>query len=183
MYYNSLETDHSVTNRRHSLHLCQNPNEVIGSAFSTANMTDYNSTARALALPIDEPEPRSHSNSPVFSRRSTSVPRHRRGQSGGVIAQAAKLQRNAAKTFFGLSPAKRVLLVIAGVAAFVLGILFLVYNERIFHAMAPIAKRWRGITGGWLILWAATFFVSFPPLIGYSSCVTLAGFVYGVPKG
>ena len=93
------------------------------------------------------------------------------------------MQRNAAKTFFGLSPAKRILLVVGGVIAFVLGILFLVYNERIFHAMSPVAKRWRNITGGWMILWAATFLVSFPPLIGYSTCVTLAGFVYGVPKG
>jgi hypothetical protein len=147
-------------------------------------MTDYTSTARALALPIDEPERRSQSNSPVFSRRSTSVPRsNRRARSGGILAQAAKLQRNAAKTFFGLSPAKRILLVIGGGVAFVLGILFLVYNERIFHAMSPVAKRWRNITGGWMILWAATFLVSFPPLIGYSTCVTLAGFVYGVPKG
>lgn len=64
-----------------------------------------------------------------------------------------------------------------------LGILFLVYNEKIFGALAPFAKRWRDIPFGWSILWAATFVVSFPPLIGYSSCVTLAGFVFGVWKG
>lgn len=147
-------------------------------------MADYNSTARALALPMDEPETRSQPNSPVFSRRSTSTSRpNRRGQSHNILAQAAKLQRQAAKTFFGLSPAKRILLVVAGLTSFVLSILFLVYNERIFAALSPIAERWREIIGGWLILWAATFIVSFPPLIGYSSCVTLAGFVYGVPKG
>ena len=72
---------------------------------------------------------------------------------------------------------------LAGVVTLVLGVLFLVYNERIFHALAPVAEEWRSIRFGWMILWAATFFVSFPPLIGYSSCVTLAGFVYGVPKG
>ncbi|THY34815.1 hypothetical protein D6D01_01850 [Aureobasidium pullulans] len=147
-------------------------------------MADYNSTARALALPVGDTERRSQSNSPVFSRRSTSVPRStRRGNAGGLLAQAAKLQRNAVKTFFGLSPAKRILLSVGAVVAFVLGILFLVFNERIFHAMSPVAERWRNITCGWMILWAATFLVSFPPLIGYSTCVTLAGFVYGVWKG
>ena len=33
---------------------------------------------------------------------------------------------------------------------------------------------------GWLILWAMTFFVSFPPMIGYATCVTIAGFVFGM---
>jgi uncharacterized membrane protein YdjX (TVP38/TMEM64 family) len=30
------------------------------------------------------------------------------------------------------------------------------------------------------VLWFMTFFVSFPPMIGYSTCVTIAGFVYGM---
>ena len=78
---------------------------------------------------------------------------------------------------------QKVVLTIAGIATIVLGILLLVYNERIFAALEPFAKKWRDMTGGWLILWAATFVVSFPPLIGYSSCVTLSGFVYGFPYG
>jgi hypothetical protein len=49
--------------------------------------------------------------------------------------------------------------------------------------MTEFAKGWRHITAGWLILWALTFVVSFPPLIGYSSCVGLGGFVYGFPNG
>jgi uncharacterized membrane protein YdjX (TVP38/TMEM64 family) len=59
-------------------------------------------------------------------------------------------------------------------------ILFLVFNERIFAYLGPAAKRWRDTPGGWLVLWAMTFFVSFPPMIGYSTCVTIAGFVYGM---
>lgn len=77
----------------------------------------------------------------------------------------------------------RILLGVGGVVMLVLGILFLVFNERIFGALAPVAKKWRDLRGGWCILWAATFIVGFPPLIGYSSCVTLAGFVFGIPKG
>ena len=66
----------------------------------------------------------------------------------------------------------------------VLGILFLVYNETIFKkVLLPVAQKWRDITGGWLILWALIFAVSFPPLLGYSSLLTIAGFVYGFPNG
>ena len=78
---------------------------------------------------------------------------------------------------------QRVLISLAGIASLVLGILFLVYNEKIFGLLAPYAQKWRDLRAGWLILWALTFTVSFPPLIGYSSCVTIAGFVYGFPKG
>jgi uncharacterized membrane protein YdjX (TVP38/TMEM64 family) len=59
-------------------------------------------------------------------------------------------------------------------------VLFAVYNERIFAYLSPAAKRWRDTPGGWLVLWFMTFFVSFPPMIGYSTCVTIAGFVYGM---
>lgn len=97
---------------------------------------------------------------------------------------AMKLQRHGLTLYRRLTPVQRVLLVIAGLAAFVLSILFLVYNEHIFkYWLAPVAKKWRDIPAGWLILWSMTFVVSFPPLIGYSTCVTLAGFVYGFPNG
>lgn len=59
-------------------------------------------------------------------------------------------------------------------------ILFLVYNERIFKWLSPAAKRWRNLSGGWLILWAMTFFTAFPPMIGYSTTITIAGFVFGM---
>ena len=45
-------------------------------------------------------------------------------------------------------------------ATFVLAILFFMYNERIL-----------------------IFICAFPPMIGYSTCVAIAGFVYGVPIG
>lgn len=61
-----------------------------------------------------------------------------------------------------------------------LTVLFLVYNQRIFAWLSPVAKSWRDLTGGWLILWFAIFFVAFPPMIGYSTALTVAGFVYGM---
>jgi hypothetical protein len=94
-----------------------------------------------------------------------------------------KLQRRTLRTYNRLSPVQRVLVSIGGVVTLVLGILFLVYNERIFGVLAPWAKKWRNIRAGWLILWSLIFVVSFPPMIGYSSLLAIAGFVYGFPNG
>jgi uncharacterized membrane protein YdjX (TVP38/TMEM64 family) len=69
------------------------------------------------------------------------------------------------------------------VVSFVLGILFLVFSEKIFGALAPAAKRFRDVQGGWAILWVITFICAFPPIIGYSTAVTVTGFVYGFPNG
>ncbi|KAF2146698.1 uncharacterized protein K452DRAFT_241714 [Aplosporella prunicola CBS 121167] len=147
---------------------------------------------RALALPIDSP-PSEHrrSFSPTWQRQR----RHRSSSAAllspvagasattGLRATAEKLQRQGARLYARLTPLQRALLAVAGLGAMVFGVLFLVYNERIFGYLAPLAARWREVKGGWLVLWFMTFFVSFPPLIGYSTCVTLAGFVYGFPNG
>lgn len=76
--------------------------------------------------------------------------------------------------------------VLAGLALLVINvmiILFLVFNERIFGLLEPYAEKWKHTTGGWIILWGLTFLTAFPPMIGYSSCGTIAGFVYGVGEG
>jgi hypothetical protein len=148
---------------------------------------DYD--ARALALPLDNESPE-RSSSPLWSRRSASFRRNDSPFSSHaptfferVSKQAGKLHRRYMATYNKLSPVQKVLLSVGGIACFILSILFLVYNERIFQAMLPVAKKWRDITAGWLILWVLIFFVSFPPLIGYSSLLTIAGFVYGFPNG
>lgn len=152
---------------------------------------DYQSTARALALPVDDESP-SRSESPVWrrSRRSGSSfsgrpQRNNYGNSwyGRMMYQSETLGRSTITTFMRLSPFYRGLVVVAGLTCFVLGLLFLIYEERIFRSLSPLAKNWREVRGGWLVLWLATFFVSFPPMIGYSTCMTLAGFVYGLPNG
>ena len=94
-----------------------------------------------------------------------------------------KLNNRVIKQYNKLSPVQKVLFVIGNIVLGVLGILFLIYNEKIFGALLPVAKKWRDITAGWLILWGLIFVVSFPPLIGYSSLLTICGFVYGFPNG
>ena len=147
---------------------------------------DYRSGARGLALPTDEPRASRHSGNPLWTRRQQNEHNDDNGTASygeRIFVEAAKLQRQAYGIYQKLSVLQLVLLATAALASFVLSVLFLVYNERIFGWLAPIAQKWRDLPAGWLILFAATFVVSFPPLIGYSSCVTLAGFVYGFPNG
>lgn len=152
---------------------------------------DYSSTARALSLPIS-PE---RSPSPSFLRPPWSS--HRRSNSshrgsgrsrsatsrGTFLQTSEKLGRRIIAIYKKLSLVQKVLAIIALVGAAVLGILFLVFNEKIFGWLEPWAQRWKHTTGGWTILWTITFFTAFPPVIGYSTCGTTAGFVYGVWEG
>ncbi|KAJ4372405.1 Tlg2-vesicle protein [Neocucurbitaria cava] len=147
--------------------------------------SDYD--ARALALPLEDEET---GETPVWSRRSTSSfrrnPSHQSHQPSWhqrVMDNYNKFNNRVTKQYNKLTPVQKVLFVIGNITLAVLGILFLVYNEKIFGALLPVAKKWRDVTAGWLILWALIFVVSFPPLIGYSTLLTLSGFVYGFPNG
>ncbi|CZS94466.1 related to Golgi apparatus membrane protein tvp38 [Rhynchosporium agropyri] len=158
---------------------------------------DYQSTAKALALPISpisSPSAERQSVRPPWSRRISSarhrshsspysLPRRDQSLQAKVISSASKVQRKVFKTFLALSFVQRVAAVTALVVLNVALILFMVYNERIFGYLAPAAKKWHDVQGGWTILWLLTFTSSFPPLIGYSTTITIAGFVYGFPNG
>jgi uncharacterized membrane protein YdjX (TVP38/TMEM64 family) len=148
-------------------------------------MNDYSHAARSLALPIDDDEytPRSSqsrrsNNSPSWRRRSQSEPApsatHR------WLRSASRTTNKIQRAFLRLTPLQQAGLIALNVVLAVGFVLFLVFNERIFAYLGPAAKRWRDTPGGWLVLWVMTFFVSFPPMIGYSTCVTIAGFVYGM---
>ncbi|TKA72200.1 hypothetical protein B0A55_06961 [Friedmanniomyces simplex] len=147
----------------------------------------YADTARALASQIDTDDhilPLSHNNgrpssSASWHRRSPSQPteQHQRPK---WLQNAETLQRRSLKLWSRFTPWQQAGIVVLNIFLLVGLILGFAYNERIFAWLAPAAKRWRDLRGGWLILWFMTFFVSFPPMIGYSSCVTIAGFVFGM---
>ncbi|KAF2157765.1 hypothetical protein K461DRAFT_273991 [Myriangium duriaei CBS 260.36] len=82
-----------------------------------------------------------------------------------------------------LTPLQRLLLAAGGVLLFIVAILFLAFSKKIFAALVPLVERWRESKVGWLVLWLLVIVVSFPPMIGYSTCFTMAGFVFGVWKG
>jgi hypothetical protein len=145
---------------------------------------DYD--ARALALPLEDEET---GETPVWSRRSTGSFRRTSSHNGQssmrqrIMSNYDKLNRRVMDAYNKLTPVQKVLLVLGNIVLAVLGILFLIYNEKIFGSLLPVAKKWRDIKAGWLILWALIFTVSFPPLIGYGTLITIAGFVYGFPNG
>ncbi|KAK5677704.1 Tlg2-vesicle protein [Elasticomyces elasticus] len=148
------------------------------------NQPPYADTARALASQIDDDEPIlpiSHgrrSSEPSWQRRSPSQPNERSRPKW--LQNAETLQRRGLRVWSRFTPLQQAGIVVLNVLLLVGAILGFAYNERIFAWLAPAAQRWRDLRGGWLILWFMTFLVSFPPMIGYSSCVTVAGFVFGM---
>lgn len=64
-----------------------------------------------------------------------------------------------------------------------LALAFFIFSSKIFAWLEPVAERWRQLPGGWLIIFVMTFSTAFPPIIGYSSSLTIAGFVFGLVKG
>jgi uncharacterized membrane protein YdjX (TVP38/TMEM64 family) len=152
---------------------------------------DYSSTAKALALPISpisSPSPDQQSLRPPWSRRISGTSRYstqtpRQTYKSQFFQSATKVQRKIFKTFRSLTFLQKVLAVTAIIILNVFLILFLVYNEKIFGYLAPAAKKWHDIPGGWIILWVLIFVAAFPPLIGYSTILSISGFVYGFPNG
>ena len=106
-----------------------------------------------------------------------------RGIKGKIILVAEKLLQQGYKTFKKLNWWQRILAVVVLVIINVGGILFLVYSKKIFHWLGPLAESWRALPAGWLPVWLLTFACAFPPMIGFSTSVMIAGFVYGIPMG
>ncbi|EFY92790.1 TLG2-vesicle protein of 38 kDa [Metarhizium acridum CQMa 102] len=85
--------------------------------------------------------------------------------------------------YLRLSPLHRVLAVLGCLLGWALIVLTVVYSHRFFSWLTPVAKSWRELPGGWLIVFALIFVTAFPPVIGYSTANTIAGLVYGFPHG
>ncbi|KAK3709236.1 Tlg2-vesicle protein [Vermiconidia calcicola] len=156
-----------------------------------ANTRDFSftSAARSLGLPVDGAD--DEDSRPAQNRQSPNQPWQRRSLSTSAEQrprttrdkwrrEAEKWSSRAIRAWNNLTPIQRAGIIALDVFLIVSTVLFLVYNERILAWFSPAAKSWRNLSGGWLILWFMTFFVSFPPMIGYSTCVTISGFVYGM---
>lgn len=151
---------------------------------------DYNSTARALALPISPPDSPKQSyqqprwsrqrGSNSFSQSQRSVPLPESSMSNRFLTKMDRLGRATLRKF---SPLQLALVAVFGLVAIVISILVLVYHDLLLTKLEPVAGKWKSLKGGWCILWAMTFMTAFPPMVGYSICFTIAGFVYGLPEG
>ncbi|OIW34861.1 hypothetical protein CONLIGDRAFT_28333 [Coniochaeta ligniaria NRRL 30616] len=171
---------------------------------------DHHSAAAALAIPASSPSTspapsRSpspsalpHPDPPVWARRSSSTRRlsrpyslHRTTSHSTepiylrAIRTATTLALRAQTLFLSLTPLYRALVVLAGIVLLGLGITAAIYSHAIYTALGPVAKSWRALPyhTGALIIFLLICLTGFPPIIGYSSAVTLAGFVYGFPLG
>lgn len=151
---------------------------------------DYQSTAQALAI---SPE---RGSSPSLQRPPWSSSSSSRRLSNPLLRTSSKssfLQRMYAsvqllgeqtiKVYLGLSPLQRLLATLGLATTAVLGILALVFSHRFFAWLATVSEAWRALPAGWLIIFFIVFLTSFPPVIGYSTASTIAGFVYGFPLG
>jgi hypothetical protein len=100
-----------------------------------------------------------------------------------MLNTAYRIYRQVSGIFWKLPLWQRILAVLALIVVHVLLILFLIYNESILGFLYPWAEKWKELNGGWIILWFMTFSTAFPPMVGYSTCLTISGFVYGFPNG
>lgn len=137
---------------------------------NSSNQPQRSSPSRRLSTPYPRgsQQQNDHSHLPLGAR---------------VLRTSADLMGRGIRLFERLTPLQRALAGVAGVVLFVLTVLFLIYSHRIFGALKPVAEGWREMRGGWAIVWLMTFCTAFPPVIGYSSTITVAGFVFGFPGG
>lgn len=171
---------------------------------------DYRSTAEGLAV---SPSRQDSSPSPPWSRRlSTSEnnnhtsSNHRlsgtrirlstagassssspNGSSESLyrrtVARLEAVNAQAMRTFWRLTPLQRALAAVAVVVGYAFIILAWVYSHKFFGWLSGVSASWRELPGGWLIVFALVFVSAFPPMIGYSTANTIAGFVFGFPLG
>jgi uncharacterized membrane protein YdjX (TVP38/TMEM64 family) len=162
---------------------------------------DYESTAQALALSPDRtsPSPTPWSRRGDHAGRRLSGARRRRASSSfasaatlpsGPVAAMRRAWRSAnqlglqmVSTFLRLTPLQRLLVVGAGVLGWVVLIVAVMYSHAFFAWLAPHTKSWREHPAGWLVIFLMIFATAFPPIIGYSTANTIAGFVFGFPLG
>lgn len=151
---------------------------------------DYQSAAEALAVSPSRaspsPPPWSRSAGAGSNRRRLSSATPSRGQKSlprRMWDSYNQLNNQVLKAFFRLSPMGRAVAILAAVLGWVVLILMAVYSHKFFEWLRPIAKSWREMPAGWLIIFGFVFLTSFPPVIGYSTANTIAGFVYGFPLG
>lgn len=148
---------------------------------------EYVSGTSSPMLSPDTNPPWGRGRSYSSARLTTSSTRFHRTSARGALTRflraSHKAGNNLIRLFNSLTLLQRVAVVFGLVVVNVLLILFLVYSHSIFSWLAPISHKWRALPGGWIICWLLAFFCAFPPMIGYSTALTITGFVYGFPLG
>ncbi|KAJ5322257.1 hypothetical protein N7541_007539 [Penicillium brevicompactum] len=148
---------------------------------------DYQSTARALSLSPSSPDPipSSPDDAEPWNRARRNSARWSGGQSyrEQIIQRGTELYQRADKMWQEMTLWQKIAYICVSVLLGASGIGFLVLTGKVFIWLGPVAEKWES---SWLVafvLWLCVFFVSFPPLLGWSTFGTVAGFIFGVWKG
>ncbi|OOF95631.1 hypothetical protein ASPCADRAFT_47948 [Aspergillus carbonarius ITEM 5010] len=154
---------------------------------------DYSSTARALSVSTSSPEPLSPSEDDAYPPWSRRAPGRRNSASlsGGrtatlrdqLIDRGTQMLHRIREAWRKMNFWQRVGAVAAILLANLLGIGFLVFTGKVFIWIQPVAAQWEKSSLAYFVLWLCVFFVSFPPLVGWSTFGTVAGYLFGVWKG
>lgn len=163
---------------------------------------DYESTAQGLSVPpnrSDSPSSRPSwaNNSGISSsgaasrlgrlpRRSSSYRDARRSPQQHLLrllAAAQETSSRASDAFWAMPMQYRILAILACIVGWGILILFIIFSGRLFEWFTSVAATWRDIPGGWILMMLVVSLTAFPPMIGYSTATTIAGFVYGFPLG
>lgn len=152
---------------------------------------DYQSTARALSLSPSSPDPISSSPGsdaqPPWSRAGRRNPGRSSAQATSyrdqIIQRGTELYVRMNNIWEEMTLWKKVGTVFAALFVGASGIAFMVLTGKLFIWLGPVAEKWETSWLAAFILWLCVFFVSFPPLVGWSTFGTVAGFIFGVWKG
>jgi uncharacterized membrane protein YdjX (TVP38/TMEM64 family) len=163
---------------------------------------DYRSTAEGLAV---SPDRQGSSPSPPWSRATPSADTSSRRLSSARVrlpttssfssasnnlpwhrqawTKLESLNDQVMRTFWRMTPLQRAIAVLAILAGYAILILGWIYSHSFFGWLSGVSASWRELPAGWLIVFSLVFVSAFPPMIGYSTFNTIAGFVYGFPYG
>ncbi|KAI9375976.1 hypothetical protein BJX61DRAFT_531197 [Aspergillus egyptiacus] len=155
---------------------------------------DYASTARALSLPTSpsrSPSPLENGSRPPWSRattasRNSAVFPPRRSSTPtpkGIMARVTATNARMLATWRKMTLWQKIGTVLAVILCNVLGFGFLYVTGRVFHWLGPVAEQWEQSNLVFFLLWLCVFFVSFPPLVGWSTFGTVSGYIFGIWKG
>ena len=145
---------------------------------------DYQSTAQALALPThaDDLSPDDDAQ-PPWSRRARRSRERATTFRDQLIDRGTELSNRIYDLWMRMSLLQKVGTVTAAVVLLTVAIVIMVFTGKLFLWLGPVAEQWENSPLAGFILWLCVFFVSFPPLVGWSTFGTVLGFVFGTWKG
>ncbi|KAE8145334.1 Golgi apparatus membrane protein tvp38 [Aspergillus avenaceus] len=152
---------------------------------------DYQSTARALSLPISPSERLSPIDNDTYppwsnltsSRRNSNGLPEATNVWGQVTNRLTQTSRHMLTIWRRMNFWQKVGTVAAALLVNLLGIGFLLFTGKVFIWLGPVAEKWEHSGLAYFVLWLCVFFVSFPPLVGWSTFGTISGYIFGIWKG